>query len=287
MTAPRHTDALRELIEQRAERVTVPLLELVERVRRRMVALGVDPARLQGTPFEALIDQLIAEMTIAAGRADRAGSDQNRVSKELEYRTDRVRAFARELSTTERPTLTKALLIASQALFMASALTAALSDYAVAQHTRERRKALSGRLRGQSVLMWVPERDACAQCLRYAGIRLLTVREEFPGGLSYDPQRVDRDAPGVPGPPLHPACRCELQLVPKGRSEPASRALRREADRSILRGFALESEGDASRRRAAEALLASGVRAPDSVKADARRRLREGGHFGREVPGGG
>jgi hypothetical protein len=61
-------------------------------------------------------------------------------------------------------------------------------------------------------------------------------------------------------------------------------SLRREAERSVLKGWALPSEADASRRRAAEALLARGpaglrVKAPLT---DARRRLARTG-FARPV----
>jgi hypothetical protein len=286
MTAPVHTDALLELINERADVATGSLLELVERVRRRLVALAIDPAKLQGPALAAIVADLLAEMGVAARRT-RAGSDtvdEDRVREELDYRQGRLLRLSRDLASTERPSLAKALLMLKQASFMASGLRAVLSDGLVGQQTAERRRAAQ---RGSQVLMWVPERDACVRCLRMAGMRLLNVRDQFPGGLSYDPGQEDRDAPAIPGPPLHPRCRCELQLVARGASEPASQALRREADRSILRGFALESESDATRRRAAAALLASGVQAPASVKADARKRLRRGAEpFGRAVPGG-
>jgi hypothetical protein len=285
VTAPVHTDALLELISERADVATGSLLELVARVRRRLVALSIDPAKLQGPALAGIVAALLAEMGVAA-RATRAGSDtadEERIAEELAYRRARLERAARDLATTERPSLAKALLMLKQASFMASGLRAVLSDGLVGQQTAERRRAAQ---RGSQALMWVPERDACVRCLRMAGMRLLNVKDQFPGGLSYDPAQETTDAPTIPGPPLHPHCRCELQLVDRGASEPASQALRREADRSVLRGFALESEGDASRRRAAAALLASGVQAPASVKADARKRLKVGEGFTRPVPDG-
>jgi hypothetical protein len=286
VTAPIHTDALLDLINDRADVAAGSLLELVERVRRRLIVLSVDPAKLQGPALAAIVTALLSEMGVAA-RATRAGSDtvdKDRVQPELDYRKARLERAARDLATTERPSLAKALLMLKQATFMASGLRVVLSDGLVGAQTAERRREAQ---RGSQVLMWVPERDACVRCLRMAGMRLLSARDQFPGGLSYDPAQDTTDAPAIPGPPLHPNCRCELQLVARGASELASQALRREADRSILRGFALESESDATRRRAAAALLASGVQAPASVKADARKRLRSGAEpFGRAVPGG-
>ncbi|MEI5603996.1 hypothetical protein, partial [Streptomyces brasiliscabiei] len=71
----------------------------------------------------------------------------------------------------------------------------------------------------------------------------------------------------------HPRCRCELEpLVSREYAD----ALRREADRSVLRGFSLESEPMRVRVEAAERLLARGVDAPKSVIAYARRAVKRG-----------
>lgn len=283
VTTPQHSDALLARLEQRIGPATAPLLALLAKVRRRLAVLALNPASLVGDPVDRIVDQVLLEMGIAARRAVRAGSSRDVVMEELRHRQRRVTALARDLAGMERPSLARALLMLKQAEHLASGLRGALSDTLVGAQTQERRRIAQ---RGSQVLMWVPERDACVRCLRYSGLRLLSGKDEFPGGLSYDTASEDRTAAAIPGPPLHPHCRCELQLVRRGDSGPASDALRREADRSILRGFALESEGDAARRRAASQLLSSGVQAPQSVKADARRRLREGGQFGREVPSG-
>lgn len=282
MTTPTHTDALLATIEQRVDAINIPLLEVLERVRRRLVALSLDPDKLQGPAVAAIVDEVLAEMAVAARRAVRAGSDKDRVTEELDYRQRRTQLLARDLETTERPSLAKALLVLSAAAALASGLKGIISDQEVTRQT----EAVRGKLRPGNVLMWVPERDACVRCARYAGLRLLRPGDRFPGGLSYDPEQDTTDAMTVKGPPLHPHCRCELQQVRKGDSEDASAALRREADRSVLKGWSLESESNAARERAAKALLQSGVQAPASVKAEARRRLRGDGPFVREVPGG-
>lgn len=68
-------------------------------------------------------------------------------------------------------------------------------------------------------------------------------------------------------------CRCTIEpLVSREYAD----ALRREADRSVLRGFSLESEPMRVRVEAAERLLARGVDAPKSVIAYARRAVKRG-----------
>lgn len=120
-------------------------------------------------------------------------------------------------------------------------------------------------------VMWVPERNACVHCTKYAGLK----REggEFPAGLSYAAEGLPAPPHGMASPPLHPNCRCALQ----GYDDDVAAALKREADRSILRGFALESESERARLDAADRLLASGVRAPASVKRYAETAINRGG----------
>lgn len=283
MTTPQHSDALLDLIQERTALVGADLLELVEKARRRL--LGVPPER-----WAAVLDEMLpalsramsaaaAQTTLEEGRGVRGS-----VLEHLDWRTRRLRQFARAATGSEKPSLGQVLLALKQAENLVSDLGMIISDREVGKanakvlEQADRRRAM--------VAMWVPERDACARCLAYAGLRVLRPGDAFPGGLSYDPVTEDRGAEPVKQPPLHPRCRCELQLVPRGDSEEASAALKREADRSILRGFALESESGAARRRAAGELLSSGVRAPASVKADARRRLQSGGTFTRPVPDG-
>jgi hypothetical protein len=131
--------------------------------------------------------------------------------------------------------------------------------------------------------LWVAERDACVRCSAYAG-RLVKTGEDFPGGLSWDPNQRDKKAPDV-RPPLHPHCRC--RLVPwnpawaKEGEVSLPEAVTREAQRSVARGFSLPSESNASRIRALKELLANGNPAlPKTVLERARRDLKNG-EFGR------
>lgn len=282
MSAPLHQDVLLALIEQRTGAVTGDLLTVLDRVRKRLVQLALDPAKLQGPELTKIIDQVLAEMAVAARRAVRAGSDKDAVAEMLDTRQKRVSLLSRALRAAQRPSLAKALLVLKAAQGLAQGLRGMISDELVQAQTGERRS----RLQGDQVLMWVPERDACARCLRYAGLRLLRRGDQFPGGLSFDPAQDTTDASKISGPPLHPHCRCELQAVTKGDSEEASQALVREAERSILKGWALASEKAASRQRAAKALLAAGTDLPVSVKREAAKRLNEDQPFTRPVPSG-
>lgn len=118
--------------------------------------------------------------------------------------------------------------------------------------------------------VWVAETNACVHCLAYSGV-IAKPGKDFPGGLtygakSYHPEPIDY-------PPLHPNCRCTVE--PLNSTEYAD-ALRREADRSVLRGFSLESESMRVRIDAAARLVERGVKAPKSVIAFARRAVKAG-----------
>jgi hypothetical protein len=286
MTAPQHRDALLELIQERSGAVGADLLALVERVRTKLVELSLDPTKLTGPALDKIVNELLRAINLTAAATSKLEGREvrSRVLDLADYRSSRLQTFARILTGAERPTLGAALLVLRQAEAFASDMRMVISDHQVAKANAAVLEQANRRW--SMVAMWVPERDACARCLAYAGLRLLRPGDEFPGGLSYVPEERDSGAGKVAAPPLHPRCRCELQLVRRGDSEAASAALKREADRSIVRGFALESEGDARRRRAAKALLASGVNLPKSVKADARRRLQQGETFTRPVPDG-
>lgn len=127
-------------------------------------------------------------------------------------------------------------------------------------------------------LVWVAETNACVHCLAYSG-RTTVAGRDWPKGLSYLGSNP-YDAPGK-CPPLHPNCRCTLEVL----NEPSyADALRREADRSVLRGFSLESESMRTRVAAAERLLEQGVDAPKSVIAYARKSVTAGAFTTRGHP---
>ena len=118
--------------------------------------------------------------------------------------------------------------------------------------------------------VWVAETNACVTCLAYSG-RVPTPGKKSPAGLPYG--KRSSVAEPVKYPPAHPHCRCTVE--PLNAPEYAA-ALRREADRSVLRGFSLESETMKTRIDAAARLVEKGVDAPKSVVAYARRAVKAG-----------
>lgn len=118
--------------------------------------------------------------------------------------------------------------------------------------------------------VWQAETNACVHCLAYSG-QVAKPGKQFPGGLTYG-DKVYYPNP-LAAPPLHPRCRCTVEVL---HDLSYAEALRREADRSVLRGFSLESESMPSRVRAAERLLERGVDAPKSVIAYAQRAVKDG-----------
>jgi len=126
--------------------------------------------------------------------------------------------------------------------------------------------------------LWVAEADACVRCLAYSG-RTARQDESFPGGLSWDPRQRRVRAAGIPGPPVHPHCRC--RTVPWSDRWPATgiafpEALRREAERSIGYGRARPSEPTSVRVRAARELLRTVDDLLPAVSSTARTAVRNG-----------
>jgi len=118
--------------------------------------------------------------------------------------------------------------------------------------------------------VWVAETNACVECLAYSG-RVAKPGKTFPGGLTYGAKSYNPEP--IAYPPRHPRCRCTVEPL---RSAEYATALRREADRSVLRGFSLESESMKTRIEAADRLVSRGVDAPKSVVAFARRSIKAG-----------
>lgn len=117
--------------------------------------------------------------------------------------------------------------------------------------------------------VWVAETNACVRCLKYSG-RVARPGKTFPGGLTYG---KPVGGPPLKHPPLHPHCRCTVEPL---RSPEYAASLRREADRSVLRGFSLESESMGVRVDAADRLLATSPDAPKSVLNYATSAVRRG-----------
>lgn len=126
--------------------------------------------------------------------------------------------------------------------------------------------------------VWVAETDACVRCLAYSG-QVADPGADFPAGLTFG--RKGYGGP-LPHPPLHPHCRCTVEPL---RAPEYAAGLRREANRSVLRGYSLESESMAVRLDAAARLVDQAVAqggnlggwdVPKSVLAYARKSVANG-----------
>lgn len=140
-------------------------------------------------------------------------------------------------------------------------------------------------------VVWVAEEDACLHCLAYSG-EVAQPGAPFPKDLTYylgpnGERKPLRQPPGLVlwGPPLHPNCRCDLELYLGSQGYPVApwereettiaQALKREAQRSVLRGVA-GHESQPALVRAASALLSRGTSLPVTVQRRARRAIKAG-----------
>lgn len=268
----------------REERITAPILRRVDRAVAELQHELVK-AHTTGQPVPALnrkVARLIGVMRWAAVQAvDRTpGLERADVADTLAWRISRVRALVKVIKTQDAPSLGTLLGLPAQARGLGSSLVGKVSDTLVAQHTAQQQAKCGP----NDVLIWQPERNACVRCLKYAG-RFRGAGETFQGGLSFDPNAPKPDPQArIQGPPLHPHCRCELAVIPQSAAADNSKALKREAERSVLKGWALDSESEVARTRAAQNLLDNNVIAPKTVISETRKRLRSGGPFIREVP---
>jgi hypothetical protein len=137
-------------------------------------------------------------------------------------------------------------------------------------------------------LLWVSERDACVVCQALAG-HVVDPGEQFDASATFGTHPLAWTPPGgLTGPPRHGRCRCRTSPWLGDDTAPDSfpMVLRREAERSVLHGFALSSEPDSIRQQAASRLLTriashhgtapSGWKVPSSVEKSTETRLRKG-----------
>ncbi len=122
------------------------------------------------------------------------------------------------------------------------------------------------------VSVWRAERDACVHCLAYQGE--IDNGKGYPAGLTFGKEPLTNKR--VAKPPLHPNCRCTQSLVHKDVVVPLAKSLKREAKRSVLRGWSRPSESESVRLEAAKRLVQSGNTLPKSVNEYARQAIKRG-----------
>lgn len=122
------------------------------------------------------------------------------------------------------------------------------------------------------VSIWRAERNACVHCLAYQG--QIDTGNGYPAGLTFGSKPLSTEP--VVQPPLHPHCRCTQWIVERETSTALAQSLKREAERSVLRGWSLPSESETVRIDAARRLLQNGSNLPKSVKQYAERAVKHG-----------
>lgn len=123
--------------------------------------------------------------------------------------------------------------------------------------------------------LWVAERNACLTCLAYAGL-LADPGEPFPAGRTFGDKSTVVEA--LAGPPAHPNCRCRISPwlgVVASAGVDLPEAMRREAQRTVLRGWS-QHTSEPARLRAADRLLRAHLLVPKSVADRARRAVAAG-----------
>lgn len=148
--------------------------------------------------------------------------------------------------------------------------------------TAARASEVTARSLGAPGVIWVAERDACVNCTALAG-QTATPGQSFDGSLTWGDKPLQWT--GFNGrPPRHPNCRC--RLIPWDGGQETPNAIKREAERSVARGWSLPTESNAARIRALDRLLKQGTGLPPSVVKRARAALAAGKFpQGRDFPG--
>lgn len=233
---------------------------LADRVDRG-IAIGARQAhRITGTTGEPPSAAQDVSLTRVVDHIDTRAS----------MRVQQAVKLSRVLDITSRPNV---LLVTSTAH---RAVTTAQADTAWAANRAVSEGQAAGALAAGMDLIWMAERDACLHCLAHAGL-VVHPGNLFPAGISFDPE--GSKLPAVPYPPLHPHCRCRIRVFNPDDMVFAE-SLRREAERSVARGFS----NYASRPRrvaAAGAVVATSNRLPKTVLARAARDVRLGSFSGR------
>lgn len=238
----------------------------------RLVAptLGRAAVDLIGSAWGMGVEETVDDLSAAALKHPKLG----RVRKSKV--PSRLTTDARGLTSSSREAIAKARKMLLAGVDVAQAVAPVLADQSHVERTlrttvndvRNSGALMVATSTGQEVTIEA-ERDACAECLAYAGKTSKT--GDFPGNLTFG--RPKRNPPKTKTCPIHPNCRCRIVVL---NSKSYAEALEREAKRSILRGYALPSESPKVRLEAADRLASKANGMPKSVNALARRAVKAG-----------
>lgn len=272
--------------------VDVPVADRIARYTERAVAMGVRQAKTEvletarfkptpaGTtpPFEATVHAITPDVPLDPTIQAAVDGVDAVVRDKLDTAAREAEKLPDEASWDD---VTHVMAHANRAATSAES-TAGWSVNAAINHGAE---VVADQLGVEK--LWQAERNACTHCLGLSGH--VSKDGVFDASLTFGKKPLPVWPEGdLKGPPRHPHCRCRvtpwLGSVPGYTGPDLPAALKREAERSILTGWRLDSESETARVAAAKALLERGTNLPKSVQARARRAVVAGafGPFPRE-----
>lgn len=258
--------------QEATERLNVgELEEVVPRVRRTILS-GAREALNHG------LDVAVEEAVVAGSDVTREDlpASAKRLSPALIARVDGVGAAIHSkvvkaqtllrFATTQTDVL-ESLAVAQQGVNVAKAVARQSANEASNDALTSVSRAAS-----DVVSVWRAERNACLHCLAYQG--QIDDGKGYPSGLTFAAKPISKGR--VKRPPLHPNCRCTQSLVHVDEVEALADTFKREAQRSVLRGWSLPSESEKARVEAAKRLVQRGNTLPKSVNAYAQAAIKAG-----------
>jgi len=260
-------------------RLNDPVLHQAGASTNRVLAAAVnDVQRFAATdPFTTVRD---IEAAVA-----KAGSIAPRIEANIRFLTNRaINETTRELARAASPLTAPSAESAGRAPVDGITLTPQAGNRSGEPplSSNERTPLVDRGLR----VVWVAERDACLVCLALSG-HVADPNEGigFDEDATFGPHRPTPVwPPGMPlmAPPRHPNCRCRLRII-RADNVLVIEALRREAERSVARGW---SGYDSKRARlhAADRLIAHANRLPRTVQERAARDAARGAFSSRHKP---
>lgn len=278
-----------DLLALEEEVVRIAAGGYVDAVARIRVLLASEPGKVRAAVLRLVAPTIGRSTTDAIGRAWGMGIEETvddlnpKASKHPElgrvrkskvpsrYTTD-----ARGLTASSREAIARARKMLAAGVDVAQAIAPVLADASHVERTlrttvndtRNSAALVVAKTTGQEVTIEA-ERDACAECLAYAG--KVSKTGDFPGDLTFG--RAKANPPKTKTCPIHPNCRCRIVVL---NSRAYAETLEREAKRSILRGYALPSESPKVRLEAADRLSSKANGMPKSVNALARKAVKTG-----------
>jgi hypothetical protein len=258
-----HLGDLRTWLAQRLRATPVNATMAVQARISEGLRLGAgqaaDDADLTRLPLQLGLDDATAAVVAGLDDMIRSGLDQAARLAEhatLATETDVTTVVAPALAATNR---------AGAATRWAANRAVNVGTAAVAEHL-------------DADVLWVAERNACLTCLALSG-QVRPADGVFDASLTFDQHPMPLFPIGNPQPldhpPRHPNCRCRTRIWLPGSDPGFLDALKREAQRTVVRGTS-DYASEPAKLTAADRLLRHPTLLPATVRYRARRAVNTG-----------